>query len=185
MLVVVIVLVVIVVLAVAWAVAVNNGFVRLKNEVDQSFSGIDVQLQRRADLIPNLVNTVKGYAAHESSVFQAVTDARSRTLGATSVAEKAQAAGEMTTALNGLFAVAEAYPELKANENFLQLQGELSDTEDKIAAARRYYNSVVQRFNTRIEVFPARLIAGGRYQPREFFQIEELDRAAGPPQVSF
>jgi len=148
--------------------------VRLRNETDQGFSGIDIQLKRRADLIPNLVESVKAYAAHEREVFEQLTEARAKTLGAGSVGEASDAAGATNHALGRLFAVAEAYPQLRASENFQRLQEELTDTEDKIAAARRYYNTVVQRFNTSQQTFPASLVAGTfGFSPREFFRLED------------
>ena len=163
-----------VVVALLWLVFTYNRLVRLRNETDQGFSGIDIQLKRRADLIPNLVESVKGYAAHEREVFEQLTEARAKTLGAGSVGEASDAAGATNQALGRLFAVAEAYPQLRASENFQRLQEELTDTEDKIAAARRYYNTVVQRFNTSQQTFPASLVAGTfGFSPREFFRLED------------
>jgi LemA protein len=162
-----------------WLVYGYNKLVRLRNEAEQGFSGIDVQLKRRADLIPNLVETVKAYAAHESGVFEAVAQARAQALGARGVAQAATADVAMTAALTGLFGIAEAYPELRASENFQRLQAELSDTEDKIAAARRYYNTTVRRYNSLIQSVPTNIIARlGGFREREFFRIEEdADRA--------
>ena len=156
-----------------------NHLVRLRNEANTGWSNIDVQLKRRADLIPNLVEAVKGYAAHERGVFDSITEARSSLLRADTPGAAAQANDVLTTALGRLFAVAEAYPDLKASQNFLRLQDELTDTEDKIAAARRYYNNVVQKFNTSQQTFPASLVAGTfGFGPREFFRIEDdSDRA--------
>jgi LemA protein len=173
-----IVLAVIVVL-VAWLVISYNRLVRLRNEAAQGYSSIDIQLKRRADLIPNLVETVKAYAAHEQAVFEEVTEARARTLSAGSVGDAAAAEQQMRGALGRLFAVAEAYPQLRASENFQQLQEELSDTEDKIAAARRYYNNVVQRFNTAQQTLPTSLLAGPLgFRPREYFELDDAgDRA--------
>jgi LemA protein len=152
--------------------------------VDEAWSDINVQLKRRYDLIPNLVSTVKGYAAHEKEVFEKVTEARTRAMGAGTANDKAQAENMLSGALKSLFAVAEAYPDLKANQNFLELQRELTDTEDKIQAARRFYNGNVRDFNTKIEVFPNNLIAGMlHFTKREFFGIEEEEKE--PIQVKF
>ncbi|HVG87990.1 MAG TPA: LemA family protein [Gaiellales bacterium] len=162
-----------------WLVFTYNRLIRLRNESEQGYSSIDIQLKRRADLIPNLVETVKAYAAHERAVFDDVTEARARTLAAGSVGDAVTAEQQMRGALGRLFAVAEAYPQLRASENFQQLQEELSDTEDKIAAARRYYNNVVRRFNTAQQTLPTSLLAGPLgFRPREFFELEdEGDRA--------
>ena len=162
-----------------WLVFTYNRLIRLRNESEQGYSSIDIQLKRRADLIPNLVETVKAYAAHERAVFDDVTEARARTLAAGSVGDAVAAEQQMREALGRLFAVAEAYPQLRASENFQQLQEELSDTEDKIAAARRYYNNVVRRFNTAQQTLPTSLLAGPLgFRPREFFELEdEGDRA--------
>jgi LemA protein len=162
-----------------WLVFTYNRLIRLRNESEQGYSSIDIQLKRRADLIPNLVETVKAYAAHERAVFDDVTEARARTLAAGSVGDAVAAEQQMRGALGRLFAVAEAYPQLRASENFQQLQEELSDTEDKIAAARRYYNNVVRRFNTAQQTLPTSLLAGPLgFRPREFFALEdEGDRA--------
>jgi LemA protein len=162
-----------------WLVFTYNRLIRLRNESEQGYSSIDIQLKRRADLIPNLVETVKAYAAHERAVFDDVTEARARTLAAGSVGDAVAAEQQMRGALGRLFAVAEAYPQLRASENFQQLQEELSDTEDKIAAARRYYNNVVRRFNTAQQTLPTSLLAGPLgFRPREFFELEdEGDRA--------
>jgi len=173
----------VVVLLAIVAVLGYNKLVRLRNEVGTGWANIDVQLQRRADLIPNLVETVRGYAAHERGVFDEVTEARTALQQAGSPASAAQADAGLTTALGRLFAVAEAYPDLKASDNFKELQEELSDTEDKISAARRYYNSTVMSFNTAIQSFPWVLFAGALgFRAREFFSAEG-DMA--PPQVSF
>jgi LemA protein len=170
----------IVVVVLLWVVLAFNRLVRLRNEADQGYSSIDIQLKRRADLIPNLVETVKAYAAHERGVFDDVSEARSRTLSAGSVGDAVEAERQMRGALGRLFAVAEAYPQLRASENFRELQEELSDTEDKIAAARRYYNNVVQRFNTSQQTLPASLIANSLgFRPREYFELEDdQERAA-------
>jgi len=179
-----IVVIVLLVVVLAWVMLAYNRLVRLRNESEQGFSGIDIQLKRRADLIPNLVESVKGYAAHEQGVFDEVAQARAATLSAQGVAGAADAAGRTGAALGRLFAVAEAYPQLRASENFRQLQDELTDTEDKIAAARRYYNSVVQAFNTAQQTFPGSLIAGTfGFSPREYFRIED-DHDRDPVAVS-
>lgn len=162
-----------------------NRLVVLRNRVDNAWSQIDVQLRRRYDLIPNLVETVKGYATHESATFQKVTEARNMAVNATSVAEQGQAENMLTGALKSLFAVAEAYPELKANENFMMLQEELSGTESKIAYARQFYNDSVMSFNTAIQSFPANLIAGMfGFSAREYFEVE-LAEVREAPKVSF
>ena len=160
-----------------------NRLVRLRNEVGVGWGNIETQLQRRTDLIPNLVESVRGYAAHERGVFDEVTEARAALQQAGSPASAAQADAGMTTALGKLFAVAEAYPDLKASENFRQLQDELTDTEDKISAARRYYHATVMSFNTQVQSFPWVLFSRGLgFHEREFFSAEG-DTA--PPQVTF
>jgi LemA protein len=171
---------VVVLVVVVWLVFVANRFVRLRNESHQALSGIDIQLQRRADLIPNLVAVVQGYAAHESGTFEAVTQGRAQLMAARTVAEKGDAAAATTVALGGLFAVAEAYPQLKANEVFLELQEQLTDIEALLASARNYYNPVVRRYNTAISVFPGRLIAGKRFLPAEYFQADAPSRSGAP-----
>jgi LemA protein len=172
----------IVVLALFWAVLAFNRLVSFRNRVDNGWSQIDVQLRRRYDLIPNLVETVQGYAAHERELFQTVAEARSRAMGATGVADQAQAENAITVGLRQLLAVVENYPDLKANQNFLALQEELTGTESKIAYARQFYNDQVMRLNTAIQSFPSNLIAGAfRFTPREFFDIE--DSVRGPVQV--
>ena len=159
-----------------------NGLVTLRNRVEEAWSDITVQLKRRTDLIPNLVNSVKGYATHEKEVFEKVTEARSAIMNAQGAADTAKAENMMEGALKSLFAVAEAYPELKANQNFLQLQQELVDTEDKIQAARRFYNGGVRDLNTKIQTFPANIVAGMfGFQAKEFFDVE--DRASVENQV--
>ena len=174
---------IIVVLAV-WAVAIYNGLIRLKNRVDEAWSDIDVQLKRRYDLIPNLVSTVKGYAQHEKEVFEKVTEARTRAMAAQSAGDKAQAENMLSQTLKSLFAVAEAYPDLKANQNFLELQRELTDTEDKIQASRRFYNGNVRDFNTKIQVFPNNVFAGMLgFSAREFFEAEGGEKE--PVKVEF
>jgi LemA protein len=170
------------VLVVLWAVFAFNRLVSLRNRVDNGWSQIDVQLRRRYDLIPNLVETVQGYAAHEREVFEKVAEARSRAMGATGVADQARAENAITAGMRQLLAVAENYPDLKANQNFLALQEELTGTESKIAYARQFYNDQVMRLNTSIQSFPSNLIAGAfHFTPREFFDIEEPAR--GPVQV--
>jgi LemA protein len=179
-----IIIAVIIVLAL-FLVGIYNGMVRARNRVDEAWSGIDVQLKRRHDLIPNLVETVKGYAAHEKDVFEAVTQARANAMSAQGPAQSAAAEGQLTGALGRLFAVAEAYPTLRATENFQQLQAELTNTEDQIAGARRIYNGNVQGYNTRIQTFPAAVFAGMfGFTKREFFGLDSpADREA--PVVSF
>lgn len=163
-----------------------NGLVTLKIRVDEAWSDITIQLKRRLDLIPNLINSVKGYAAHESGVFQAVTEARANALNAQGVKETAEAENMFEGALKSLFAVAEAYPDLKANENFLQLQQELVDTEDKIQASRRFYNGGVRDLNTKIQVFPNNMFAGMLgFTQREFFEVEDMASVEKPVEVKF
>jgi LemA protein len=172
----------VVVLIVLGGVVIYNRLVTFKNRAANGWSQIDVQLRRRYDLIPNLVETVKGYAAHEKEVFEEVTAARTRAMGAQQVGEQAAAENQITAGLGKLIAVAEAYPELKANENFLALQEELTGTESKIAYARQFYNDQVMKLNTAIQSFPSSVIAGiFHFAPREFFTIE--DPVRGPVQV--
>ena len=173
-------------LVVGFLIATYNSLVKLKNRVEEAWSDITVQLKRRTDLIPNLVNTVKGYAAHETGVFEKVTEARSAIMNANGVAESAQAENMLEGALKSLFAVAEAYPDLKANQNFLQLQQELVDTEDKIQASRRFYNGGVRDLNTKIETFPVNLVAGMfNFSKREFFEVEDRASVENPVEVQF
>lgn len=176
-----------VVLFVVWAIAAYNRFVRLVMRSKEAWADIDVQLKRRYDLIPNLVETVKGYATHEREAFENVTQARARAMDAGSVEAKGQAENMLSGALKSLFAVAEAYPDLKANTNFLELQRQLTDTEDKIQAARRFYNGNVRDLNTSIQSFPGNVIASMfRFEPREFFELGDADAAAKEPvKVSF
>jgi LemA protein len=158
-----------------------NGLVQLKVRADNSWSDIDVQLKRRHDLIPNLVETVKGYAAHEKGTFENVARYRSAAMAATSTEDRAQAEGQLTQALRGLLAVAEAYPELKANAQFMSLQQQLSDLEDALQNSRRYYNAVVRDLNTRIQSFPTNIIAGMfNFQQRQFFEIADPTERAVP-----
>ncbi len=168
-----------------WLIAVYNGLIRLRNRTDEAWSDIDVQLKRRYDLIPNLVNTVKGYAKHERELFEKVTKARTAAMGAQAPGDKAQAENMLTGALKSLFAVAEDYPDLKANTNFLELQRELSDTENKIQAARRFYNGNVRDFNTKIQVFPNNMMVGMlNFKAYDFFELEEAE-AKEPVKVEF
>jgi LemA protein len=174
----------IVVLVGLYVVVAYNGLVKLRNRIENAWSQIDVQLQRRYDLIPNLVETVKGYATHEKGVFEQVSQARAGAINANGVAQQAAAENMVTSALKSLFAVAEAYPELKANENFLALQEELSGTESKIAYARQFYNDTVQSWNTKIETFPTTFIAGMIHgEKREYFEADDTSR--GPVKVDF
>jgi LemA protein len=172
----------VVVLVILWLVGTYNRFVSFINRAKEAWSDIDVQLKRRYDLIPNLVNTVKGYAAHEQTAFEKVTQARAAAMSAGSLEEKGKAEVGLASALKSVFAIAEAYPELKANQNFLALQSELSDTENKIQAARRFYNGNVRDLNTMIEQFPANVIANMfKFAPMEFFQLEADEQAAKEP----
>ena len=180
----VIALIVIVVLVALYAVAAHNGLVRLKNRVDNAWAQIDVQLKRRADLIPNLVETVKGYAAHEKDTLDAVIEARNKGLAAQGPAQAAAADGQLSGALGRLLALSEAYPDLKANTNFLALQEELTSTEDKVGYARQFYNDAVTGFNTKIAQFPASILAKRMaLAVREYFQTDEASRVA--PKVQF
>lgn len=156
-----------------------NGLVRLNQRVDEAWSDITVQLKRRYDLIPNLVNSVKGYAAHEKTVFEDVTAARSQAINANGVAESAKAENQFSSTLKSLFAVAENYPQLQATQNFQQLQAELVDTEDKIQASRRFYNSMVRDFNTKRKTFPTKFIASmaGYTSDKEYFELDEAETA--------
>lgn len=172
-----IILLVIVVLAVVILIGMYNGLVQLRVRCDSAWSDIDVQLKRRHDLIPNLVETVKGYAAHEKGTFEDVAKYRSQAMQATTPEAKAVAENQLTGALKSLFAVAESYPELKASEEFTQLQGSLSQIEDAIQNSRRYYNAVVRDFDTRIQVFPTNILAGMfGFQQRQFFEAAAPDR---------
>lgn len=173
---------------VIFLIATYNGLIKLKNRVDEAWSDITVQLKRRVDLIPNLVNTVKGYASHESAVFEKVTEARSAIQNATGVKEAAAGENMLEGALKSLFAVAEAYPDLKANQNFAQLQQELVDTEDKIQGARRFYNGGVRDLNTKIQLFPNNLFAGMLgFTSRDFFELDDAEQAVAekPVDVQF
>ena len=181
-----IVLGIVVIVAIGLVVSYNR-FVSQRQMINDAWANIDTELRRRYDLIPNLVETVKGYAAHEREVFEEVARTRSAAAGATgSPAEQAAAEGPFMAALGRLFAVAENYPQLKANENFLALQSELSNTEDRIQTARRFYNANVREFNRRVQSFPSSIIASTfHFQAAEFFEIPESIREAGAPQVSF
>jgi LemA protein len=181
----IIVIVVVVLLVIVFA-AMYNGLVRLNVRADEAWSDITVQLKRRYDLIPNLVNTVKGYATHEKSVFEDVTAARANALSAQGVAETAKAENQFSQTLKSLFAVAENYPDLKATQNFQELQAQLTDTEDKIMASRRFYNGVVRDFNTKRKVFPTSMFAKmlGFNQDREFFELDEAGQAAAAEPVN-
>jgi len=180
----IVVLVAIVVGIYFWAT--YNGLVTLGVRVDEAWSDITVQLKRRADLIPNLIETVKGYAAHEKEVFERVSQARMASLSASTPAQAAAAETQMQGALRSIFAVAEAYPQLQASQNFLQLQAELVDTEDKIQAARRFYNGGVRELNTKLRVFPNNLFARRLgFSQREFFEVSDPAAIAEPPRVQF
>ncbi|MBQ6394391.1 LemA family protein [Candidatus Saccharibacteria bacterium] len=177
--------VVLVIIVFIWST--YNGLVRTNERVNEAWSDITVQLKYRADLIPNLVETVKGYAKHEEGVFKEVTEARSAIMGAKSVESVAKAEKSMEAALGKVFAIAEAYPELKANENFKELQQQLQDTEDKIQAARRFYNAGAKELNTKIKVFPVNLFGGFGFKPREYYEVEESEKAKidKAPEVKF
>ncbi|MEK7134708.1 MAG: LemA family protein [Patescibacteria group bacterium] len=170
-----------------WVIFAYNSFIRLVTRAKEAWADIDVQLKRRYDLIPNLVETVRGYAKHETSAFENVTKARAAAMGAGSVAEHGKAENMLTGALKSIFAIAEAYPDLKANTNFLELQRELSDTENKIQAARRFYNGNVRDLNINIDSFPSNIIAGAfKFAKMEFFELGEGEEAAkNPVKVSF
>jgi LemA protein len=166
--------------------ATYNSLVTLNMRVDEAWSDITIQLKRRADLIPNLIESVKGYASHERGVFEAVTTARAETLSATNPAQASVAEDHMQSALKSVFAVAEAYPQLQASQNFLQLQSELVDTEDKIQAARRFYNGGVREFNTKTRTFPNTLFVKRLgFTERDFFEVAEPSAIAEPPRVQF
>jgi len=170
-----------------WVIYAFNGFISLRNRTREAWADIEVQLKRRYDLIPNLVNTVKGYATHESSAFENVTKARTAAMGATGpTTGHAEAENMLTGALKSVFAIAEAYPELKANQNFLSLQSELSDTENKIQAARRFYNANVRDLNIKVESFPGNVVAGVfGFKKMEFFDLGDNDAAQNPVEVKF
>lgn len=176
----------IIILAILWVVGLYNHFVSLVNRTKEAWADIEVQLKRRYDLIPNLVNTVKGYATHESTAFEKVSEARSKAMQAGTPAEKGEAENALTGTLKSLFAISEAYPELKANTNFLELQRELSDTENKIQAARRFYNGNVRDLNIAVESFPGNVIAGSfHFSKMELFDLADNDAAQQPVEVKF
>lgn len=176
------IILIVIAILVLWVVSAYNRLITLTNQAKEAWADIAVQLKRRYDLIPNLVETVKGYAAHESSAFENVTKARAAAMGASAPADKAQAENQLTGALKSLFAVSEAYPDLKANQNFLQLQRELGDTEDKIQASRRFYNTTVMALNTAEESFPGNLIASSfHFTPMDLFELSAADAAAAEP----
>jgi LemA protein len=180
-----IVIVALIVLGAIWYIATRNSMIGARNRVDESWSGIDVQLKRRHDLVPNLVEAVKGYATHEQAVFEKTTQARAQAMAARGVGETSSAEAQLTAALTDLRAVAENYPDLRATENFQQLSRNLAELEDEIQASRRIYNSNVQAYNTKIQVFPNSIVANqGGFTPREFFEITDgAERQA--PTVSF
>ncbi|HPL93237.1 MAG TPA: LemA family protein [bacterium] len=162
---------------VLWAIGVYNGLIKLKVRTEEAASDIDVQLKRRHDLIPNLVNTVKGYASHEEKTFTAVIEARNKAMAAQTMGEKAEAENMLSNTLKSIFALAEAYPDLKANQNFLHLQSELVDTEDKIQASRRFYNANARDFNTKMQVFPNNILANMfGYKKFDFYEAVEAER---------
>ncbi len=174
------------VLLLLWGLAIYNGLVAMRQRVSQAFADIDVQLKQRHDLVPNLVETVKGYAAHERATLDAVVEARNAAVSAQGPAAQAGAENMLTGALRQLFALAEAYPNLKANSNFQELQSELTDIENKLAAARRFFNNAVQEYNTGIQQFPAALFAAAfGFTPREFFEVGERKAFEEAPAVKF
>jgi LemA protein len=178
----------VVLLGAIFLIATYNGLVKLKVRVEEAWSDITVQLKRRYDLIPNLINTVQGYAKHESGVFEKVTEARANALNAQGPAESAKAENALSGTLKSLFAVAEAYPDLKANQNFMQLQEELVDTEDKIQASRRFYNGSVRELNIKVKVFPNNIFAGMLgFSQKEFFELDDAANQAvqNPVEVKF
>jgi LemA protein len=180
-----IILLIALVIIILWVVLIYNRLIALRNRAKEAWADIDVQLKRRYDLIPNLVETVKGYAAHEREVFEKVTEARTRAMGAAGLKEKGEAENFLSQTLKSLFAVAENYPQLRASENFLELQRELTDTEDKVQAARRFYNGNVRDLNITIESFPSNTIAGAfGFVKMDFFEIEEA-AAREPVKVKF
>lgn len=177
----------VVVIVVLWVIFAYNRFVTMVQRAKEAWADIDVQLKRRYDLIPNLVETVKGYATHEKGVFENVTAARARAMDAGSLEERGAAENQLSQTLKSLFAVAEAYPDLKANQNFLELQRQLEDTENKLQAARRFYNGVVRDLNTALQSFPGNVIASNfHFEPRDFFELGADEEAARQPvKVSF
>ncbi|MFC4241951.1 LemA family protein [Gryllotalpicola reticulitermitis] len=180
----VVVVILVIIGIVYWAM--YNSLIQLNVRVDEAWSDITVQLKRRADLIPNLIETVRGYASHERGVFEDVTKARAETVSAQSPGEASVAESHFQSALKSIFAVAEAYPQLQASQNFLRLQSDLVDTEDKIQAARRFYNGGVREYNTKIKQFPSNLVAGRlHYTAREFFEVPDAAAISEPPRVQF
>jgi LemA protein len=180
-----IITIVLVVAVVAYVIGLYNRLVRLRNRAEEAWAQIDVQLRRRHDLIPNLVETVRGYAEHERGAFEAVTEARSRAVAAGGVREQAQAEGMLTSALRSLFAVAEAYPQLQADQNFRELQAELARTEDLVAGSRQGYNAAVREYDTAREVFPTNVVAGAfGFAAREYFEVDDPE-ARDPVRVEF
>lgn len=184
-----IVIVAIIVLLVGMVAGIYNSLVKLDERVNEAWSDITVQLKYRADLIPNVVETVKGYAKHEKETFQMVTEARSAVMGAKTVKQTAEAEKEMQSALGRIFAIAEAYPELKANENFVKLQQQLQDVEDKIQAARRFYNAGAKDLNTKIKTFPTNVVNNfiGHFKKRDYFEVDDAEKAKikDAPEVKF
>jgi LemA protein len=179
-----IIIIIVVILLVIYAVSLYNSLITLRNRVKNAWSQIDVQLKRRTDLIPNLVETVKGYATHERGVFENVTKARSGLMNATTVKETAEANNKLTETLKSLFAVAENYPDLKASENFRELQNTLSETEDKIAYSRQFYNDTVLMYNNKVQMFPSNMMANAfHFSESEFFEVAESEKAV--PKVKF
>ena len=180
------ILIIIAGIIVIWLVAAYNGFVSLRNRAQEAWADIEVQLKRRYDLIPNLVSTVKGYATHESTAFEKVTQARAAAMGAKTAGEHGKTEAVLGQAITGLFGIAEAYPDLKANTNFLELQRELSDTENKIQASRRFYNTQVRDLNIKTESFPSNIIANMfKFSKMDFFDIPDNDAAQNPVEVKF
>ena len=184
-----IVIVVVLLLIVGTIIAIYNGLVGLNERVNEAWSDITVQLKYRADLIPNVVETVKGYAKHEKETFEMVTEARSAVMGAKTVKQAAEAEKEMTSALGKIFAIAEAYPELKANSNFVKLQEQLQDVEDKIQAARRFYNAGAKELNTKLKTFPTNVVNNivGHFKQRDYFEVDDSEKAQieKAPEVKF
>jgi len=183
-----IIIIAVVVLLVLWCISLYNNLVRMRNNRENAFANIDVQLKQRHDLIPQLVSTVKGYATHERELLQKVTEARSAAMSATSINDKIQAENALTSALSGLKVQLEAYPDLKANQNFLQLQGEISDIENKLAATRRFFNSATREFNNAVQVFPSSIIAGMfHFHTEPMFEVPKEERAAydKAPEIKF
>lgn len=184
-----IVVIVVIVLIIGFIAGIYNSLVQLNERVNEAWSDITVQLKYRADLIPNVVETVKGYAKHEKETFQMVTEARSAVMGAKTVKQAAEAEKEMQSALGKIFAIAEAYPELKANENFVKLQEQLQDVEDKIQASRRFYNAGAKDLNTKIMTFPTNIINNmvGHFKKRDYFEVDEAEKAKikDAPEIKF